>query len=124
MYKILILMKKKAGLSRAQFIEYYENSHVPLMRELAPHRELYRRNYLVFDDPMFNVDGRSGAADSVAFDVVTESIFATRDAAEAAKNAALASPENLKRIKEDEANFCEPGSVRMYVVEVRQSPIP
>jgi uncharacterized protein (TIGR02118 family) len=124
MYKVLILMRKKAGLSRAEFIDYYENKHVPLMRELAPGREVYRRNYIVFDDPMFNVDGRSGAADAVAFDVITESIFATREAAEAAKNAALASPANLKRVKGDEENFVEPGSVRMYVVEVRQSPIP
>ena len=124
MYKCLILMKKKTSLSRAEFIDYYENKHVPLMRELAPTREIYRRNYIVFDDPMFDIDGRSGAADPIAFDVITESIFATREGAEAAKNAALASPENLKRVKADEANFIEQGSVRMYVVEVRQSPIP
>jgi hypothetical protein len=117
-------MKKKAGLSRAEFIDYYEDKHVPLMRELALTREIYRRNYIVFDDPMFDIDGRSGAADPIAFDVITESIFATRENAEAAKNAALATPENLKRVKADEANFIEPGSVRMYVVEVRQSPIP
>jgi uncharacterized protein (TIGR02118 family) len=124
MFKCLILMKKKAGLTRAAFIDYYENKHVPLMRELAPHREIYRRNYIAFDDSMFDVDGRSGAAEAVPFDVITESIFATREAAEAAKNTTLASPENLRRVKADEANFVEPGSVRMYVVEVRQSPIP
>ena len=124
MYKCIILMKKKRGLSRREFIDYYENKHVPLLRELAPMREIYRRNYIVFDDPMFNVDGRDGAADSVAFDVITESIFATREAAEAAKNAVLGSPKTLQRVKADEANFVEPGSVRMYVVEVRQSPIP
>ena len=124
MYKCIILMKKKTGMTRSEFIEYYENKHVPLLRELAPMREIYRRNYIVFDDPMFNVDGRNGAADSVAFDVITESIFATREDAEAAKNAVLGAPETLKRVKADEANFVEPGSVRMYVVEVRQSPIP
>ena len=124
MYKYLILMKKKASLSREEFMDYYENQHVPLMRSLVSGREIYRRNYLVLDDPMFSIDGRLGDADSLGFDVITECAFPTRSEAEAAKAAALASPENLARVKADEANFCEPGSVRMFVVEVRQSPIP
>lgn len=124
MYKYMILMKKKASISREEFIDYYENQHVPLMRAMAGGREIYRRNYIVFDDPMFDIDGRKGSADDFGFDVITECAFATREEAEAAKQAALASPENLRRVKEDEANFIEPGSVRMVIVEVRQSPIP
>ena len=124
MYKYMILMKKKASLSREEFINYYENQHVPLMRSLASGRDIYRRNYVVMDDPMFAIDGRLGEADVLGFDVITEIAFPTRADAEAAKAAALATPENLARIKADETNFCEPGSVRMFVVEVRQSPIP
>ncbi len=124
MFKFMILMKKKQSISREEFIEYYENSHVPLMRRLAPGRELYRRNYIVFDDPMFDIDGRKGGIADFDFDVITECAFATRQDAEAAKQAALASPENLQSVKADEENFIEPGSVRMFVVEVRQSPIP
>ena len=35
MYKYMILMKKKASISREEFIDYYENQHVPLMRAMA-----------------------------------------------------------------------------------------
>jgi hypothetical protein len=120
----MLLMKRKAGLSRAQFIDHYENRHVPLLRELAPGREVYRRNYLVFDDPLFQVDDRDGGAANMGFDVITESIFATRADAEAARNAVLADPDTLRRVKEDEAHFVEPGTVKIFIVEVRQSPIP
>ena len=121
---MMILMKKKSSITREEFIDYYESRHVPLMRSLVSGRELYRRNYIAVDDPMFAVDGRLGDANELGFDVITECAFATRDEAEAAKQTALASPENLARVKADEGHFIEPGSVRMFVVEVRQSPIP
>ena len=79
MYKYMILMKKKKSISRAQFMDYYENSHVPLMRSLVSGRELYRRNYIVADDPMFNVDGRQGSTEDFGFDVITECAFAARE---------------------------------------------
>ena len=31
MYKILLFVKRKAGLTRAEFIDYYETRHVPLV---------------------------------------------------------------------------------------------
>jgi hypothetical protein len=120
----MILMKRKGSISRERFIEYYEDQHVPLMRHLTGGRVLYRRNYVVFDDPMFDLDGRKGTQDDFCFDVITECAFDTREQAEAAKQGVLASPENLLRVKEDEKNFIEPGTVRIFVVEVRQSPIP
>ena len=118
MFKYLILMKKKASISREQFIEHYENSHSPLIWSIAPkNRVLYRRNYIVHDDPLFDIDGRKGQASEFGWDVVTEVGFATREDAEVAKAAVLANPENLLRIKVDEEHFIEPGSVRMLIVE-------
>ncbi|HEX7784427.1 MAG TPA: EthD domain-containing protein [Sphingobium sp.] len=124
MFKYLILMKKKTSISRDEFIAHYEERHAPLICDMAgTGRVLYRRNYIVHDDPLFDIDGRKGDAGEFVWDVVTEVGFATRADAEAAKAAALANPENLRRIKEDEASFIEPGSVRMLIVEVRESPL-
>lgn len=122
MFKYLILMKKKASISREAFIEHYEHSHSPLIWSIAPHnRVLYRRNYIVHDDPLFDIDGRKGQASEFDWDVVTEVGFTTRADAEAAKAAVLADPNNLRRIKQDEEQFIEPGSVRMLIVETLET---
>lgn len=62
MFKWIVHIKKKAGMSREAFIDYYENHHLPLCRNLIsmpPH--IHNRNYLIFDDPMLQVDARGGA---------------------------------------------------------------
>lgn len=123
MFKWIVMIKKKKGMSREEFIDYYENRHEPLIRELLPRSVVYRRNYLIFNDPMLNADGRGGDAEEAGFDVLTESVFSTREDAEALMKA-FASPGIFERIRADEDNFVEPGHAKMYVVEVRQSAYP
>jgi uncharacterized protein (TIGR02118 family) len=123
MFKWIVQIRKKAGMSREEFIDYYENKHEPLIRRLLPRYPIYRRNYLVFDDPMLKIDNRGGDADYAGYDVLTESVFPTRADAEAFM-AAFAQPEVFAAIKADEANFVEPGHAKMFVVEVYQSRIP
>ena len=46
MYKVMWLLKRKAGISHAQFREHYENSHVRLAHKYIGHLMLdYKRNY-------------------------------------------------------------------------------
>jgi uncharacterized protein (TIGR02118 family) len=123
MFKWIVHIKKKKGMSRAEFIDYYENKHVPLIRRLLPKIAVYRRNYLVFDDPMLSVDARGGSENDAGYDVLTEDIFDTREEAQALM-AAFADPEIHAQIKADEANFVEPGHAKMFIVEVYQSAIP
>lgn len=123
MFKYIAHIKKKVGMSRQDFIDYYENKHEPLIRSLLPHLHIYRRNYLVFDDPLINVDGRGGGSESAGYDVLTEGVLGSREEAEAFF-AAFANPEIFSKIQADEANFVAPGSVKVYVVEVHQSKIP
>jgi hypothetical protein len=123
MFKWMMAIKRKNGISHQEFIDYYENTHAPLLRSLLPPMYIYRRNYLTFDDPLFAVDGRGGGNTDLDFDVITEVIFSTREEAEALM-AAVANPEIFAKIKADEDNFVEPGRAKCFVVKVCQSPIP
>src|SRR5215469_9896671 len=91
-FKWMMAIKRKRGITHQQFIDYYENKHAPLLRSLLPPMQIYRRNYLIFDDPMFAVDNRGGSDNDLDFDVITEVIFSTRQEAEALM-AAVARPE-------------------------------
>jgi len=122
MFKWIVQIKKKQGMSREQFIDYYENKHEPLIRRLLPRYPVYRRNYLRFDDPMFQVDARGGNVNDAGYDVLTESVFATRRDAEIFM-ATFARPEICEEIKADEGKFVEPGPSKMFVVDVYQSRI-
>lgn len=124
MFKVVITMKRRQGLGRREFREHYEQRHVPLMYEGMPETEVYRRNYVSVDDPFLSDghDGRSVAGET-EFDVITEVEYSSREAATASMEALL-SGDLAARIREDENQFIEPGSVRFYVVEVDESPKP
>lgn len=121
MFKWVIAIRKKRGLSREAFIDYYENHHVPRMTALVPLPAIYRRNYVVLDDPLLAVDGRGGGEEDLPFDCLTECVFDTREEAQRLV-AAFSRPEILAIIAADEAHFIEPGCQKMYIVEVRGAP--
>lgn len=121
MFKWVVAIRKKKGLSREAFIDYYENKHAPMMQKLVPLPDRYRRNYVVLDDPLLNVDGRGGSEEDLPFDCLTECVFETRGEAERLV-AAFSRPEILDIINADEVNFIEPGCQKMYIVEVRGTP--
>jgi hypothetical protein len=123
MYKRIIQIKKKAGLSRADFIDYYENHHEPLIRRLIGINSTYRRNYLLFDDPMLNVGGFGGSREQAGFDVLTERVFGSRAESEAVMKA-YANPDIFAQLKADEAQFIEPDGIKAYSVEVYMSRYP
>ncbi|UVO54266.1 EthD domain-containing protein [Sphingomonas sp. SUN039] len=71
-YKLLIFMKRRPGMSLTEFRDYYENRHIPLCMTYMRGVECYRRRYL---EPA--TDGAE-----MDFDVITELGFAearTRD---------------------------------------------
>jgi uncharacterized protein (TIGR02118 family) len=122
MFKCITLIKKKPGMGRQEFIDYYETRHAPLVRSLVPGIQIYRRNYILAEDTLFLGTTTARGSDP-GFDVVTEGIFNTREEAEAFV-AAISNPEIARKIREDEDNFVVPGYSIPYVVEVHQSPIP
>jgi hypothetical protein len=70
-YKILLFMKRRAGMTFEAFQDYYENHHVPLCEKYASGGVIrYLRRFIT---PHPNPD--SGASDELQFDVITELWF-------------------------------------------------
>lgn len=104
-YGLLIFMKRKAGLSLAEFRAYYEDCHVPLCMGYMKGPIRYTRRYR---DPI------EGEAEP-DFDVVTELVYpdaAMRDGVLAAM-AAGAMPDDVQA---DEANFLDRSKTRAIAV--------
>jgi uncharacterized protein (TIGR02118 family) len=119
MVKIMIFIRKKAGLTREQFIHYYENNHVPLInRVIGPFPCDYRRSYPL-DGQSFGLLG-ADAGNSAApdCDVVTEIWLKDRETMDA-MFARAADPEIAATIAADEENFADRSSVRIMIVEER-----
>ena len=118
MVKLISLMNRKPGMSMADFIEYYEKRHVPLILRLLPFANDYRRNYALEGSPYQPAHMASGRPADRAFDVMTELTFASM-AMFSNMVDALSDPEIGKFIAEDEANFLDRATMRSYLVEER-----
>ncbi len=117
MIKTIALLKAKPGVSRAEFVAYYEANHAPLVLSLMPGIVEYRRNYP-------QAEGAFAFAETPPFDYdsVTEIWYADRARYDAAI-AAVSQPEAAARLAADEENFIDRARTRMFVVEERQSDI-
>lgn len=123
MFKMMILVKKKAGLSHAEFKDYYENNHVPLATRLTAPALAYRRNYIVKDDPFLAAMGINRVMENDdSFDAITEIVYETRAHAQEMLDI-MQNTDNGPIIMEDEAKFCDRDRLRFYVVETHESEI-
>jgi hypothetical protein len=67
-YKILLFMKRRPGMTMADFIDQYENRHVPLaMKYASPKLRGYTRRYLT---PQPSAE--TGQTEELPHDVITE----------------------------------------------------
>ena len=109
---VVSLMKRRAGMSKADFIAYYEAHHRLIGEQvLGPYATRYARRFL------YPLDGEDQTHDP---DVVMEIDFpdaATRDAC----FAAMADPATQTMIAEDEARLFDLGRIRSFSVEERVS---
>jgi hypothetical protein len=110
MLKILAFLTKRQDLETRAFLEHYETKHIPLIRSLAPAPLVYKRSYLVRGDALNLDDG------SIDFDVVTELVFADRDAYLAWAGAVFR-PGAAEQVVADEERFLDRARTRAFVVE-------
>ena len=108
MITVMALLKSRTGMSRDEFIDYYENHHVPLVLSRAPAPSYYTRNYL----PV--VADRRDQAD---FDVVTHMKFADHDTHHDWLVLVLAQDSGVAA---DEARFLDRTRTRSWIVEEHQ----
>ncbi|NHN36533.1 EthD domain-containing protein [Pseudomaricurvus alcaniphilus] len=124
MFKLVLTMKRRSGLTLEQFMNYYHEHHLPNVFAILPPSTngatLHRRNYILRDDPFNDLigDGRINA--NPPFDVITEIEFDNRADAEESMRTFF-DERYIDKIKEDEAHFIEPGSVNFYVVDVHEN---
>ncbi len=110
MFKVFAYLTRRQGTTREEFIDYYENHHVPLVLSLASMPRVYKRNYVVRGD----AEGQGSPATD--FDVITEIVWDGRTGFEEWR--ALA---DVPAIAEDEAKFLDRSKTRAHVIEERVS---
>lgn len=116
MFKTITLLKRRAGLSREAFIDYYETHHARIGEKyLRGRATLYVRRYLqTMPDP------RTGQVVEPAHDVATEVWYADRAAFEATM-AVLLQPEAQAEIVADEERLFDRAQMVFLLVDERES---
>ncbi len=113
--KLVMPMKRRAGMSIAEFRDYYESKH----RLIG---EKYLRGYATkyirrFIDPL---PDRNGVLSDPEFDVLLEIWYPDRDAFEQCGQR-LRAPDVAAEIREDEAQLFDLEHMRSYLVEEHES---
>jgi uncharacterized protein (TIGR02118 family) len=110
MFKVVMLLNKKPELTREQFIDYYDNRHVPLVHSLLPKgAAVHRRNFVA-----------PGQATTGDCDAVVEVFYEDLETAQAAMHA-MSDPAIRQRVEADEDQFIQRGSIRRFIVEVHET---
>jgi uncharacterized protein (TIGR02118 family) len=104
-HKLLIFARRRAGMSREDFRDYYENRHVPLALNYSAGLKHYVRRYL---------EPTPGIAEP-DFDVVTELWFADRATVDAVLGV-MARDAMPADVIADEHNLFDRSSFRFYAV--------
>ena len=105
MVKMILLLKRREGMSVEDFQAYYETRHALLGRKLLHNALRYERRYLQ----------ALGDGLGETYDCITEVWFADQAALEAAL-ARAAEPENAALLAEDESKLFDRSKIRFYVV--------
>ena len=117
MYKLLALVKRKSGITKEQFKEYYENHHAKLGEKyLPPYCRKYLRRYLHWVPHPMKPSQKPGPD----FDCLVEFWFDTEADCKAFE-ASVSSPELVKLIIEDEERFVDRSNSFRYIVEEHSS---
>lgn len=118
--KMVLLLKKKPGMSAAEFKSYYETYHAPLAGKYL-HFATYKRNYIDKDD-LYSAGHVEEAAPLPDYDAVVEIGFESRDDYEKMLKV-FEDPVLGKRFADDEANFLDRGALQMFFVDECETPV-
>ena len=112
---VITLLKRREGMSKADFIAYYEDHHRRIGEQvLSGHATRYVRRYL------FPLDGQDQICDA---DVVLEIDFPDRAGMEAFF-ALAGQPDTAAMIAEDEERLFDRSRIRSFTIEESASALP
>lgn len=116
MLKLTFLMKRKQGMSFADFRDYYENRHAPMAAAECPGLVRYTRTYVTEMIPL----SRRAQLPELDFDCITECWYDVEGSWEE-RSKDLLPPEVFKRMAADEENFLDRASTRLLLTEQSES---
>jgi hypothetical protein len=118
MYKILVFLKRRPGLSMQEFVAYYESNHAKLGEQfMRGNSTRYQRRYLY---PIGHpVDGGTNESE---YDAVTEMWFKDEDQWKATAGL-ISKPGAAEAVVEDEKRFMDRSRMRMFAVEEFESDV-
>jgi uncharacterized protein (TIGR02118 family) len=109
--KMIFMLKRRKGLSREDFVRYYESTHAKLGEKHVPNAARYVRRYLqALPEPF------TGTVREPDYDVVTELWFHNQADMDAAMSH-LVEADVSQEIARDEENLFDRPMNRVYLVE-------
>ncbi len=106
--KSMVLLRRKPGTTHEEFVDYYENRHLPLALSLMPSISRHVRNYVDYNSlTTARQASGEGSGPDPYFDVITE-VWFDDEAAHKAFRAAISDPETVRILQEDEDRFLDP----------------
>lgn len=116
MFKLVILGKRKPGMSLEAFKDYYENQHAPLTKRLYPQMKRYVRTY--FEPVEHEVyEGDKYPSGEPPVDCITEVWFEDRAAFDGVLASMIANPDAAAELAEDEAKMFDVSTIWRLVSE-------
>ena len=120
MFKVMMLLKRKPGLSLQEFIDRYESEHVPFVEQYATTLVHYSRRYL---HPASHVVHGDVVAEP-EYDVITELWYDDREAFEGQQAGLRARPDAVAAVVADEEQIFDRAKSRTVFVEEHISDLP
>jgi uncharacterized protein (TIGR02118 family) len=117
MIKLIFMLKRRPGMSRGEFVEYYESTHARLGERYVPNAKRYVRRYL---HPL--AEPFTGAVKEPDYDVMTELWFDNQAEMDKAM-ARLGEPDVLAEITRDEEKLFDRPRHRLYIAEEHDSEV-
>ena len=111
MFKAYYFLWRRRGMCRDDFIAYYENAHVDLLRDNLPHPADFRRNY-----PLWSRGAAAAVGVTPPFDVLTAMTSLSQATFEEGFLAYVAQPFH-DVVVEDEERFTNRAMVKLTTVD-------